>query len=87
MLPASAYGVITHVLLEKVRVTKCFVFVAGVRNGKKKGPTHEKTKVSRVADGAGGGEGRGGEEGRGSNQSIASVFPEFLSTLRFLFTE
>lgn len=82
MLPASAYGVITHVLLEKVRVTKCFVFVAGVRNGKKKGPTHEKTKVSRVADGAGGGEG-----GRGSNQSIASVFPEYLSTLRFLFTE
>lgn len=83
MLPASAYGVITHVLLEKVRVTKCFVFVAGVRNGKKKGPTHEKTKVSRVADGAGGGEGGG----RGSNQSIASVFPEYLSTLRFLFTE
>ena len=31
--------------------------------------------------------GRGGEGERGSNQSIASVFPEYLSTLRFLFTE
>ena len=43
----------------------------------------QKSRESRMGPGVG----RGGEGGRGSNQSIASVFPEFLSTLRFLFTE
>ena len=40
----------------------------------------QKSRESRMGPGVGRG-------GRGSNQSIASVFPEYLSTLRFLFTE
>lgn len=45
----------------------------------------QKSRESRMGPGVGrGGKARGG---RGSNQSIASVFPEYLSTLRFLFTE
>lgn len=43
----------------------------------------QKSRESRMGPGVG----RGGERGRGSNQSIAPVFPEYLSTLRFLFTE
>ena len=44
----------------------------------------QKSRESRMGPGVG----RGGEGGRGSNQSInSSVFPEYLSTLRFLFTE
>lgn len=43
----------------------------------------QKSRESRMGPGVG----RGGEGRRGSNQSIASVFPEYLSTLRFLFTE